>query len=58
MLYFLLAFAMFQTIPGVLPSPNVRVSVGDDFALFGQLRLEGGAACTSDFLARAGRRVE
>ena len=43
MLHFLLVFAMFQTLPQVLPSPNVRVSVGDGFALFGQLHFEEGA---------------
>ena len=43
MLHFLLAFAMFQAVPTVLPSPNTRVSIGDGFALFGQLHFEEGA---------------
>ncbi len=43
MLQFFLAFALFQTLPQVLPSPNVRTSVGDGLPIIGQLHFEEGA---------------
>ena len=43
MFQFFLVFALFQTLPQVLPSPNVRASVGDGLPIVGQLHFEEGA---------------
>ncbi len=44
MLHLLLAAFLFQTLPTILPSSNVRESIKDGFPLVGQLHFEGGAS--------------
>ena len=44
MLHFLMAAMLFQTLPTILPSPNVRESIRDGFPLVGQLHFEEGAS--------------